>query len=59
MNPVFWLLVLVVLTLLWFLISFVFIPLGQVVWKKWENTLEILNKTDEQILKEKETKKNE
>ena len=59
MNPVFWLLVLIVLAILWFLISFIFIPLGQIVWKKWENILEILNKTDEQILKEKETEKDE
>ena len=59
MNLIFWLLVLLGLCILWFLISFVFIPLGQVIWKKWENTLEILNKTDEEILKEKEIKKNE
>lgn len=52
MNPVFWLLILLGLFILWFLISFIFIPLGQVVSNKWSKTLEILNKTDEEILKD-------
>ena len=47
MNPVFWLLIIVFAIILWFIISFVFIPLGTVVLKKWNKTLEILNKETE------------
>lgn len=54
MNPVFWLLALITVIALWFIISFVFIPIGKVLLKKWDKTLEILNK-EEQIEKEKET----
>lgn len=46
MNPVFWLLVIITVIILWFIISFVFIPLGRVLLKKWDKTLEILNKED-------------
>jgi hypothetical protein len=44
MNPVFWLLIIILAVVLWFIISFVFIPLGSFVLKKWNKTLEILNK---------------
>lgn len=57
MNPVFWILVILLLILLWFIISFVFIPLGKVVLKKWNKTLEILNEeieNDEEKEKENE-----
>lgn len=47
MNPVFWLLVIIVAVILWFLISFIFIPLGSVLVKKWDKTVEILNKDTE------------
>ena len=43
MNPVFWLLVALVAVLLWFLLTFVFIPLGKIINKKWNNTMKILN----------------
>lgn len=57
MNPVFWILAILLLILLWFIISFVFIPLGKVVLKKWNKTLEILNEeieNDEEKEKENE-----
>lgn len=54
MNLVFWLLILIGVVILWFIISFVFIPIGRVLLKKWDKTLEILNK-EEQTEKEKET----
>lgn len=44
MNIVFWLLVILGLSVLWFIISFVFIPLGSLLLKKWNKILEILNK---------------
>ena len=59
MNPVFWLLVILGLIVLWFIISFVFIPIGSVLLKKWNKTLEILNKKIEYIVDEKEENNNE
>ncbi len=44
MNPVFWLLIIIFAVILWFIISFVFIPLGTMLLKKWNKTIEILNK---------------
>ena len=58
MNPVFWLLVIIGAVILWFIISFIFIPLGNVLLKKWDKTIEILN-TEENINDEKGENKNE
>ena len=58
MNPVFWLLVIIGAVILWFIISFVFIPLGDVLLKKWDKTIEILN-TEENTNDEKGEIKNE
>ena len=55
MNIVFWLIVVLALILLWFIVSFVFIPLGRIVVKKWNKTLEILNKENQ----DEEGEKNE
>lgn len=46
MNPVFWLLVILGSVLLWFLLTFVFIPLGKIINKKWNNTMKILNEEE-------------
>lgn len=46
MNPVFWLLILIIAITLWFIISFVFMPIGKALLKKWDKTLEILNKEE-------------
>lgn len=56
MNPVFWLLILIGLILLWFIISFAFIPLGRLLLKKWNKTIEILNKEIEKENKGKKEK---
>lgn len=52
MNPVFWLLVIIFAVILWFIISFVFIPLGRSAFKRWDKTIEILNKEDETFKEE-------
>lgn len=59
MNPVFWLLVIVVAVILWFIISPVFNSLGRNAFKKWDKTVEILNKEDEYFNDEKGENKNE
>jgi len=43
MNPVFWLLVLVGAVLLWFAISFIFIPFGRWIAKKVKKISDIIN----------------
>ena len=53
MNPVFWLLVIIGSVILWFIISFIFIPLGNVLLKKWDKTIEILNTEEKQEKDEK------
>ena len=52
MNPVLWILVLLAAVLLWFIISFIFVPLGRFVLRKWDNVMGILN-NDEQKEDEK------
>lgn len=56
MNPVFWILIALGTVLLWFIISFLFIPFGRIMLRKWNKTMEILNKEDQE---EKENVKNE
>lgn len=53
MNPVFWLLVALGAVALWFVLTFVFYPLGRAAIKKWNKTMDILNK------EETESKENE
>ena len=36
MNPVLWILVILAAVALWFLISFIFIPVGRIALKKWD-----------------------
>lgn len=52
MNPVFWLLVALGSVLLWFFLTFVFIPLGRFVLKKWDKTVEILNEEEKEEVNE-------
>jgi len=47
MNPVLWILILLAAVLLWFIISFIFVPLGRLVLKKWDNVMGILNDEEE------------
>lgn len=59
MNPVFYLLVALTIIALWFIIStFAFEPLGRLISKKWDKTVEILNK-EENITDEKEKEEHE
>ena len=55
MNPVFIILVILGSILLWFLSSFVFIPLGKLIYKVVKDVIDIMNKEDNNK-EEKETK---
>ena len=46
MNPVFILLVIIAAIALWFLLSIVFEPVGKLVSKIWNNTMDIMNKME-------------
>lgn len=52
MNPAFIILVILVMIVLWFLSSFVFIPLGKLVYRVVKDAIDIMNK-DENEEKEK------
>ena len=56
MNPVFWFLVAVAAVILWFAISFIFIPLGRRIVKKMEKISDIFEyeETEKEEQKEKE-----
>lgn len=56
MNPVFGVLIALAAVGLWFIISPVFAWIGRKVSKKWDKTVEILNKNDNE---EKEKVENE
>ncbi len=53
MNPVLWILVLLAAVLLWFIISFIFVPLGRFVLKRWDNVMGILNNDEQKEDEEK------
>ena len=57
MNSLFWILVIIFLVNLWLIISFVFVPLGQIVIKQWDKTMKILNK--EEVEEQSEEKEKE
>ena len=65
MNPIFWLLVLLCAVILWFAISFIFIPLGGLVARMIKSILNIINyeetKTEEAVEtdEQKENEQNE
>lgn len=46
MNPVFWLLIILAAVALWFLLAFVFYPLGRFLWRIGSDAMEELNKDD-------------
>jgi len=58
MNPIFWLLVLLCAVLLWFAISFIFIPLGSIVVKMMKRILNIIN-YEETTTEQKENNEDE
>lgn len=47
MNPVFYLLVVIAVVILWFLLSFIFYPLGKFLYRIFSDTLHELNRDDE------------
>lgn len=46
MNPVFWILVLLGGIFLWFLLTFLFVPIGRMAIRKWKKTMKILSDED-------------
>ena len=46
MNPVFWFLVILIAVSLWFLLAFVFYPLGKFLWKIGSDAKSELDKDD-------------
>lgn len=53
MNPVFVILIILATILLWFLLSFVFMPLGKLVYRVGKDAVDIMNKVDYEEEKEK------
>lgn len=53
MNPVFWLLLFIAVTAVWFAVSGLFAPIGRMLIKKWDR----LVKDQEEPREEKEIKK--
>lgn len=53
MNPVFFILVILAVILLWFLLSFAFRPFGMFLYRIWKDALDEMNKDDKEE-KEKE-----
>ena len=54
MNPVFIILVILASILLWFLLSFAFIPFGKLIYRVVKDAIDVMNKEDNE--EEKETK---
>lgn len=48
MNPVFVMLVFTAAILLWFLLVFIFKPLGNILVKLWKDAVETINEKDEE-----------
>lgn len=53
MNPVFWLLVVIIAVALWFFLAFIFHPIGEFMWKIGSDAMEELNKEDNDKKEEK------
>lgn len=54
MNPVFIFLVLLGLVILWFLLSFIFYPLGKLIHRLYQDAVDEINKKDKTEKDEKE-----
>lgn len=46
MNPAFIILIILGMIVLWFLLSFVFLPLGKLVYKVVKDAIDIMNKNE-------------
>jgi len=56
MNPAFVILVMLAAVALWFLLSFVFFPLGKFIYRIWKDAIDEINRKDkEENKEEKET----
>ena len=53
MNPALLILVILVLIILWFLLSFLYKPLGKLVHSIWKDAVDIINENDEENKEEK------
>lgn len=51
MNPVFIVLVIVIAVLLWFLLAFLYKPLGKLLHRIWKDSMDEINKEDEEVKK--------
>ena len=54
MNPVFVILVLLAVIALWFLLSFVFFPLGKIIYRIGKDAIDEMNREDNKNEKEKQ-----
>ncbi len=53
MNPVFFILIILGAIALWFLLSFVFFPLGRLLYRIWKDAVDEINKNDKKHKGEK------
>lgn len=56
MNPAFIIIVLLVAVLLWFLLSFVFYPLGKIIFRIGQDAIDEMNREDNKKEDKKENK---
>ena len=54
MNPAFVILVILGAILLWFLLSFVFFPLGKLIYRIWKDAVDEMNREDKKEKRRKE-----
>lgn len=53
MNPVFFILIILGAIILWFLLSFVFFPLGKLLYRIWKDAVDEINKNDKKSKRRK------
>ena len=53
MNPVFVILVILAVIILWFLLSFVFFPLGKIIYRIGKDAIDEMNREENEEEKEK------
>lgn len=46
MNIIFWIMVVIVCTLLWFLLAFLFRPLGRFIFRIWDDAVKEIQQKD-------------
>lgn len=53
MNPAFIILIILVVIVLWFLLSFAFYPVGKFIYRIWRDAIDEMNKRDKEDEEEK------